>query len=280
MTMHAGSRLLIGLGCLPCLLLLLGTGSPHAGSGTQHEAMSHASEYASWHTEEPIRAQVPTQSAPLPNVQGRFLPEALRILQGQGFQNIRITRWTVDDLPAGLVQAQFPEATPTAGMVAAVRVLPVTTPIWLVVVAEVGEGVMRTDTVVMVETQTQVDTMVVVETQTQVDTVIVVETVEVGAADPGVLPIPQRVVDTVTLVETVESVIVRKVTRWEILAATGLGAGSLTYSATVQVEGAPQALGTLGPRSLALPDGRLDLQPGWPIRHRSLRSLSDCPDLS
>lgn len=61
---------------------------------------------------------------------------------------------------------------------------------------------------------------------------------------------------------------------------TGLRAGSLTYSGTVQIEGAPQALGTLGPRSLALPNGRLDLQPGWPIRHSSPRSPGDWPGSS
>lgn len=55
MTIHAGSRLLIGLGCLPCLLFLLGTGSPHAESRTQSAVMGHASEYASGLTREPIR---------------------------------------------------------------------------------------------------------------------------------------------------------------------------------------------------------------------------------
>lgn len=46
----------------------------------------------------------------------------------------------------------------------------------------------------------------------------------------------------------------------------GLRAATLTYEGRVRVRDAPRAVGTVGPRRLEIPGGRLDLDPGWPIR--------------
>lgn len=217
---------------------------------------------------------VHAQVAPLPNVQNRFLPEAVDALRGRGFQDVRVAHWRIDDLPPGLVRAQFPEPTVSTDLSTAPRTVPLTTPIWLVVTATPlvlpdfsgwpadhalshiramdlrGEMLQagvdsaaavvtgqrpppgfvadpQTLVVLVVEeagpTQIRVDTVVVEVTETVVDTVTVTQAVEGEATDTVVLQITHRIIDTITITETIEAVVVREITRWELLAATGLG---------------------------------------------------------
>lgn len=68
----------------------------------------------------------------LPDLRTRPLAEAVDTLRARGFQDIRVARWHIDDLPAGRVFQQFPPPGPQ-GVIARLAAPPT---IWLIVSAD------------------------------------------------------------------------------------------------------------------------------------------------